>query len=100
MRGCWQLRFAVLLSVQAAFAQQALTSATSSGQVQDAFVSGAKESNEITLLSGLSTGVTIGLPRRSYVSTNVNYGSGFLDGDGPQHLPGHITSDNRVLTCV
>jgi outer membrane receptor protein involved in Fe transport len=41
----------------------------------------------------LSSGVTIDLPRRSYVAANVNYGSGFLDGDGPQHLPGHATLD-------
>ncbi len=24
---------------------------------------------------------------------NLNYGSGFLDGDGPAHLPGHTTFD-------
>ena len=41
----------------------------------------------------LSTGFTIGLPTRSYVSTNVRYGSGFLDGDGPGHLAGHATLD-------
>lgn len=37
----------------------------------------------------LSTGFTINLPARSYVSANVSYGSGFLNGDGPDHLPGH-----------
>jgi TonB dependent receptor/Carboxypeptidase regulatory-like domain/TonB-dependent Receptor Plug Domain len=41
----------------------------------------------------LSTGFTINLPSRSYVSGNVRYGSGFLDGDGPGHLPGHTTFD-------
>ncbi|HJX92525.1 MAG TPA: TonB-dependent receptor [Pyrinomonadaceae bacterium] len=41
----------------------------------------------------LSTGVTINLPSHSYVSGNVRYGSGFLDGDGPDHLPGHTTFD-------
>jgi hypothetical protein len=41
----------------------------------------------------LSTGFTINLPSRSYVSGNVRYGSGFLDGDGPNHLPGHTTFD-------
>jgi outer membrane receptor protein involved in Fe transport len=41
----------------------------------------------------LSTGVTINLPERSYASANVSYGSGFLDGDGPGHLPGHTTLD-------
>jgi hypothetical protein len=41
----------------------------------------------------LSTGFSIDLPSRSYVSGNVRYGSGFLDGDGPGHLPGHATLD-------
>jgi len=41
----------------------------------------------------LSTGGTVNLPSRSYVSGNVRYGSGFLDGDGPGHLPGHMTFD-------
>jgi hypothetical protein len=41
----------------------------------------------------LSTGVSINLPSRSYVSGNVRYGSGFLDGDGPNHLDGHTTLD-------
>jgi outer membrane receptor protein involved in Fe transport len=44
----------------------------------------------------LSTGVTIDLPSRSYVSWNVRYGSGFLDGNGPGHLPGHTTFDASV----
>ncbi len=44
----------------------------------------------------LSTGFTINLPARSYVSGNVRYGSGFLDGDGPGHLPGHATFDASV----
>ena len=41
----------------------------------------------------LSTGVTVNLPSRSYVSGNLRYGSGFLNGDGPGHLPGHATVD-------
>jgi outer membrane cobalamin receptor len=41
----------------------------------------------------LSTGFTITLPSRSYVSGNVRYGSGFLDGDGPGQLPDHTTFD-------
>jgi len=39
----------------------------------------------------LSTGLTVNLPARAYLSANVSYGSGFLDGDGPNHLPGHTT---------
>jgi len=41
----------------------------------------------------LSTGLTVNLPRRSYISGNVRYGSGFLNGDGPGHLPGHTSFD-------
>ena len=44
----------------------------------------------------LSTGLTVNLPSRSYVSGNVVYGSGFLNGDGPDHLPGHTTFDFSV----
>ena len=43
--------------------------------------------------STLSTGFTVNLRASAYVSANVNYGSGFLDGDGPNHLPGHKTLD-------
>jgi outer membrane cobalamin receptor len=39
----------------------------------------------------LSTGFTVNLPARSFVSANLGYGSGFLNGDGPDHLPGHTT---------
>jgi len=41
----------------------------------------------------LSTGFTINLPSRSYVSGNVRYGSGFLDGHRLGHLPSHTTFD-------
>jgi outer membrane receptor protein involved in Fe transport len=36
------------------------------------------------------------LPRRSWLSATVNHGSGFLDGDGPNHLPRHTTMDFAV----
>jgi outer membrane receptor protein involved in Fe transport len=36
------------------------------------------------------------LPRRTWTSLNVAYGSGFLDGDGPGHLPSHVTADVSV----
>jgi len=29
---------------------------------------------------------------------NVNYGSGFVDGEGPEHLPSHITFDLSLGT--
>jgi outer membrane receptor protein involved in Fe transport len=41
----------------------------------------------------LSTGVNLSLPWRTWTACNVNYGSGFLDGDGPGHLPSHTTID-------
>jgi len=44
----------------------------------------------------LTTGLMVTLPARSYVSGHVQYGSGFLDGDGPQHLPRHTTFDLSV----
>jgi outer membrane receptor protein involved in Fe transport len=40
-----------------------------------------------------SAGINLDLPRRSWTAVNVNYGSGFLDGDGPGHLPSHTTVD-------
>jgi outer membrane receptor protein involved in Fe transport len=39
----------------------------------------------------LSTGFTTDLPWRVWLSGNFSYGSGFLDGDGPQHLPANQT---------
>jgi outer membrane receptor protein involved in Fe transport len=44
----------------------------------------------------LSTGVRTDLPWRSWISGNLSYGSGFLDGDGPGHLPSYRTVDFAV----
>ena len=41
----------------------------------------------------LSTGFNLSLPWRMLSDFNLNYGSGFLDGDGPNHLPSHTTFD-------
>jgi outer membrane receptor protein involved in Fe transport len=44
----------------------------------------------------LSTGLNVALPWKSSAAVNVNYGSGFLNGDGftaPTHLPQHTTFD-------
>lgn len=41
----------------------------------------------------LSTGFSAVLPRRSWLSANFVYGSGFLNGGGPDHLPGYETVD-------
>ena len=44
----------------------------------------------------LSFGGQSALPRRAWASAEVQYGSGFLDGDGPAHLPSHTTVDLAV----
>ncbi|HEY1939368.1 MAG TPA: TonB-dependent receptor [Candidatus Angelobacter sp.] len=41
----------------------------------------------------LSTGFSAVLPYKSWLSGNVTAGSGFLDGDGPGHLPSYATVD-------
>jgi outer membrane receptor protein involved in Fe transport len=41
----------------------------------------------------LSTGFTSILPYKSWLSGNITAGSGFLDGDGPGHLPSYATVD-------
>jgi outer membrane receptor protein involved in Fe transport len=41
----------------------------------------------------LSVGGEATLPWQSWASAAVNYGSGFLNGDGPAHLPQHATLD-------
>ncbi len=41
----------------------------------------------------LSTGLNLTLPWSLWTSAAVMYGSGFLDGDGPAHLPWHVTWD-------
>jgi outer membrane receptor protein involved in Fe transport len=37
--------------------------------------------------------LSLRLPRRFWTTAVVSYGSGFLDGDGPMHLPAHTTAD-------
>lgn len=44
----------------------------------------------------LSTGFYTPLHWQTWLSGNLNYGSGFLDGDGPAHLPSHTTVDFAV----
>jgi outer membrane receptor protein involved in Fe transport len=41
----------------------------------------------------LATGFNLTLPRRAWMDFGINYGSGFLDGEGPPHLPTHTTYD-------
>jgi outer membrane receptor protein involved in Fe transport len=41
----------------------------------------------------LNFGGRVSLPWHTAASTNIYYGSGFTDGDGPNHLPGHWTVD-------
>ena len=44
----------------------------------------------------VSTGINLDLPWHSWTAFTVNYGSGFLNGNGPQHLPQHTTVDFSV----
>lgn len=44
----------------------------------------------------LSTGYDLRLPWSASTSGNLNFGSGFLNGDGPQHLPSHTTFDLSI----
>jgi outer membrane receptor protein involved in Fe transport len=44
----------------------------------------------------LSTGFTSTLPEKIWLSGNVTFGSGFLNGDGPAHLPAYATLDLAV----
>ncbi|HEY1272636.1 MAG TPA: TonB-dependent receptor, partial [Terriglobales bacterium] len=44
----------------------------------------------------VSTGVNLDLPWHIWSAFNVNYGSGFLDGEGPGHLPSHTSLDLSV----
>lgn len=41
----------------------------------------------------LSTGASYSLTHSSWISGTFSYGSGFLNGDGPDHLPGYETFD-------
>ncbi len=44
----------------------------------------------------LSTGFTAAIPWKAWLSGNVSYGSGFLNGDGPSHLPAYGTVDLAI----
>lgn len=48
----------------------------------------------------LSTGFDVTLPWRTWVSADVSYGSGFLDGDGPTHLPSHTELNLSVAKQI
>jgi len=41
----------------------------------------------------LSTGFNLNLPWRVWTDFNASYGSGFVDREGPEHLPSHTTFD-------
>jgi hypothetical protein len=44
----------------------------------------------------LNSGANFTLPRGIWASTSLVYGSGFLKGDGPDHMPQHATVDLSV----
>jgi outer membrane receptor protein involved in Fe transport len=41
----------------------------------------------------LNLGFNLALPSQAYLAGAVHYGSGFTDGEGPEHLPGHTLFD-------
>ena len=41
----------------------------------------------------LTTGANLTLPWHAWADFGASYGSGFVDGEGPQHLPSHSTFD-------
>ncbi len=41
----------------------------------------------------LSGVLSLTIPRRTWTAANISYGSGFLDGNGPGHLPAHASFD-------
>ena len=41
----------------------------------------------------LSSVLSLSLPRRAWATMGIQYGSGFVNGDGPDHLPSHTTFD-------
>ena len=41
----------------------------------------------------VATTISADLPGRTWLSSTINIGSGFLDGDGPAHLPADYTAD-------
>ena len=43
--------------------------------------------------NGFSTVLSLKLPRRFWATPAVSFGSGFVNGDGPAHLPPHTTAD-------
>jgi outer membrane cobalamin receptor len=44
----------------------------------------------------LNVGLNVQLPSAAYLAAAVHYGSGFVDGEGPEHLPGHTIFDLGV----
>jgi outer membrane receptor protein involved in Fe transport len=44
----------------------------------------------------LSTGFTESLPWKSWMAGNLSFGSGFLNGNGPGHLPAYATVDFAI----
>ena len=41
----------------------------------------------------LSSVLSLSLPRRAWATMGIQYGSGFVNGEGPDHLPSHATFD-------
>jgi outer membrane receptor protein involved in Fe transport len=48
----------------------------------------------------ITTGMNVDLPWRAWISANLSYGSGFLNGDGPQHLGSNNTLDIAISKSI
>jgi hypothetical protein len=48
----------------------------------------------------LTGGVDVELTKETWLSASVGYGSGFLEGDGPDHKPAHATFNVQVRKAV
>jgi outer membrane cobalamin receptor len=69
-----------------------------SGGVTEGLISGTFCESALCFLdhdqrNTVSGGFNISMPWRTSAGFDVNYGSGFLNGDGPGHLPQHTTFD-------
>ena len=72
-----------------------------SGGVTGGLVSGTNCDSPVCYLDHdqrdtVSTGLNFKFPWKFWSACNVNYGSGFLDGGGPGHLPAHTTVDLSI----
>jgi outer membrane receptor protein involved in Fe transport len=87
-------RFFHYVQVHAAFSHQY---AEGRGMVNGGLIDFAPPSGYFYLdhdqRNSFDAGFDLNLPWHTWANGNVYYGSGFTDGEGPEHLPGHKTVD-------